>query len=61
MGQFYDQGLFDELILSVAPVLLGSGAPLLPRRIATPPLKLISAKTIEASFLELRYEVVKTR
>jgi dihydrofolate reductase len=32
-GQFADQGLLDEIIVSVAPVTLGAGAPLLPRRI----------------------------
>lgn len=59
VGQFHDHWLLDEIILGVAPVILGSGAPLLPRRIATPPLKLISAKTVEGSFLELRYEIAK--
>lgn len=58
VGQFYDQGFLDEIFLGVAPVLLGSGAALLPRRIATPPLKLISCET-EQSFLHLRYEVVR--
>jgi dihydrofolate reductase len=33
VGQFHDAGLLDEVILSVAPVTLGAGAPLLPRRI----------------------------
>lgn len=32
-GQFADHGLLDELIVSFAPVTLGSGAPLLPRRL----------------------------
>jgi dihydrofolate reductase len=32
-GQFADAGLLDEVIVSVAPVTLGGGAPLLPRRI----------------------------
>ena len=32
-GQFADAGLLDEVIVSIAPVTLGSGAPLLPRRI----------------------------
>ena len=41
VGQFHDQGLLDEVILTVMPVFLGSGAPLLPRHIATPPLKLV--------------------
>ena len=32
-GQFADLGLLDEVIVSIAPVTLGGGAPLLPRRI----------------------------
>ena len=58
-GQFYDQGLLDEIILGVAPVTLGGGAPLLPRRITKPNLKLVSCKSIECSFMEVVYEVVK--
>ena len=32
-GQFADANLLDEVIVSIAPVTLGAGAPLLPRRI----------------------------
>ena len=32
-GQFADVGLLDEVIVYIAPVTLGAGAPLLPRRI----------------------------
>ena len=32
-GQFADAGLLDEVIVYVAPVTLGRGKPLLPRRI----------------------------
>jgi dihydrofolate reductase len=32
-GQFADAGLLDELTAMIAPVTLGAGAPLLPRRI----------------------------
>jgi dihydrofolate reductase len=31
-GQFADAGLLDEVIVYVAPVTLGDGAPLFPRR-----------------------------
>jgi dihydrofolate reductase len=33
VGQFADVELLDEVIVSIAPVTLGAGAPLLPRRI----------------------------
>ncbi len=32
-GQFADEGLLDEVIVMIAPVTLGGGAPLLPRRL----------------------------
>jgi dihydrofolate reductase len=32
-GQFADAGLLDEVIVWIAPVTLGAGAPLLPRRL----------------------------
>lgn len=33
VGQFHDHGLLDEVWIQYAPLTLGSGAPLLPRRI----------------------------
>lgn len=56
-GQFYDHGLLDELIVQVAPVTLGGGAPLFPRAITTPPLRLVSVTPCGEAFAELRYEV----
>ncbi|MEJ2736664.1 MAG: dihydrofolate reductase family protein [Anaerolineae bacterium] len=57
VGQFYDHGLLDELFVSVAPVVLGSGAPLLPRTIATPPLRLLSVQEWGGGFVALHYQV----
>ncbi|HVE78209.1 MAG TPA: dihydrofolate reductase family protein, partial [Gemmatimonadaceae bacterium] len=56
-GQFYDQGLLDELLVQIASVTLGGGKPLLPRRITTPPLRLVSVGAVGTGFAELRYEV----
>src|SRR5206468_4861752 len=33
VGQFAEEGLLDEVLVSIAPLTLGAGAPLLPRRI----------------------------
>jgi dihydrofolate reductase len=44
VGDFVDAGLVDEVILGVAPVSLGSGAPLLPRRLTSGRLKLTSTE-----------------
>ena len=53
-AQFADAGLLDELIVYIAPVFLGAGAPLFPRR---QELKLTElAQNVE--FACARYEVV---
>lgn len=57
VGQFHDAGLLDEIIVQVGSVTLGTGRPLLPRRIAFPPLSLISARAMGTGFVELRYAV----
>jgi dihydrofolate reductase len=57
VGQFHDAGLLDELIVQVSSVTLGSGKPLLPRRITSPPLRLLSVRQFGPGFGELRYEV----
>lgn len=59
VGQFYDHGLLDEIIAQVGSVTLGSGKPLLPRSITSPPLRLTSARAMGAGFAELRYDVPK--
>lgn len=56
-GQFYDHGLLDEIAVTIAPVTLGGGAPLFPRKIS--PLKLISTKAYGDVFVDLRYEVTR--
>jgi len=60
-GQFHDHGLLDEMIVSIASVTLGSGAPLLPRLISAPPLRLVSARTYGTAFAHLTYEVPRHR
>ncbi|HYD54515.1 MAG TPA: dihydrofolate reductase family protein, partial [Gemmatimonadaceae bacterium] len=43
-GQFHDAGLLDEILVQVGSVTLGAGKPLFPRRITTPPLRLVSVR-----------------
>lgn len=57
VGQFADVGLLDDLILGVGSVFLGAGAPLLPRRLTPPRLRLISATQDGPDFVTLRYEL----
>jgi dihydrofolate reductase len=56
VGKFADQGLLDELILGVASVTLGAGAPLLPRRLLSSRLTLSSVEQV-AQFAYLTYLV----
>jgi dihydrofolate reductase len=56
VGQFADRGLLDEILVSVAPVTLGSGAPLLPRRLTASQLRLAEAAQ-DGQFARLRYRV----
>jgi dihydrofolate reductase len=56
-GQFWEQGLLDELIVTIASVTLGSGLPLLPRAITKPPLRLLSATVYGEAMVELRYAI----
>lgn len=57
VGQFHDKDLLDEIILSVAPVMIASGAPLLPRQITNPPLKLTDVQKHGDVFVILTYEI----
>ena len=60
VGQFYDAGLLDDIIVQVGSVTLGSGHPLLPRRIAQPRrLELTAVKRFGPGMAELRYEVLR--
>lgn len=57
VGQFLDHDLLDEIWLSLTPVTLGAGAPLLPRR-RTRPMRLVSAHPARnGTFIHLRYSL----
>lgn len=55
-GQFLDAGVLDEIAISVAPVALPAGAPLLPRRVESDRLRLESAEKF-GQFARLVYSV----
>jgi dihydrofolate reductase len=58
VGQFTDAGLLDEVLLGIAPVMLGAGAPLLPRRLLASDLTLTSVKHDE-QFVFLTYHLAR--
>ena len=55
-GQFADRGLLDEVVVSIAPVTLGAGAPLLPRRVE------LAVRDVgrNGEFVAVRYAVVRS-
>lgn len=55
-GAFADHGLLDEIVLGVAPVMLGTGAPLLPRRLTSSRLELTGVER-SGQFAYLTYAV----
>jgi len=55
-GQFAAAGLLDEVIVYIAPVTLGAGAPLLPRRVELRPEEI----SRNGDFVAARYSVVRT-
>ena len=58
VGQFADRRLLDEILVGVAPVTLGRGAPLLPRRIDASVLELEEVAR-SGQFARLTYRLRK--
>ena len=56
VGQFADRQLLDEILVGIAPVTLGDGAPLLPRRLSAQRLELVEVAQ-DGQFARLRYRV----
>jgi len=56
-SQFADEGLLDEVLLTVVPVVLGTGKPLFDRRLPGGPMQLIGTRSFDSGMVELRYEI----
>lgn len=56
-AQFADHGLLDEVVVSIAPLTLGGGAPLLPRRTELQ----VQEVAANGEFACVRYTVVRDR
>jgi dihydrofolate reductase len=61
IASFLDEGEVDEFILSVVPVLIGEGIPLLAPRHRTVSLKLIASTKFADGLVKLHYSVPKER
>ena len=56
VGQFVDAGALDEIHVSIAPVTLGAGAPLLPRRLDSTRLTLVETAQV-GQFIQAKFHV----
>ena len=56
-SQFADEGLLDEVLVTVVPVVLGDGKPLFDRRLPGGPMRLVGVSPRSSGMVELRYEV----
>jgi len=54
-SQFAEAGLLDEMIVTVVPVVLGTGKPLFARRLPGGPLRLRATRAYENGMVELTY------
>ena len=57
IGSFLDEGAIDEFIISVVPVFIGEGIPLLAHRHRHVPLHLCSVKSFPDGVVQLHYSV----
>jgi dihydrofolate reductase len=56
-SQFADEGLLDEVLVTVVPVVLGAGKPLFDRRLPGGAMQLCGTRVFDTGMVELRYEV----
>ena len=54
-SQFAEAGLLDEVLITVVPVVLGSGKPLFDEPLPGGPLQLLGTRAYETGMVELRY------
>src|SRR5215510_3484083 len=60
IASFLDEGAIDEFIISVVPVFIGEGIPLLAHRHRHVPLRLCSVKPFPDGVVQLHYNVQNT-
>jgi dihydrofolate reductase len=56
-SQFANEGLLDDVLVTVVPVVLGEGKPLFDRRVPGGPMQLTGTTTFDSGMVELRYEI----
>ena len=58
IASFLDEQAIDEFVISVVPVFIGDGIPLIARRHRHVPLDLQSSRRFEDGLVQLRYRVL---
>ena len=61
IASFLDEEAIDEFVISVAPVFIGEGIPLIARRHRHVRLELLSTERFEDGLVQLRYRVPTSR
>ena len=56
-SQFAGEGLLDEVLVTVVPVVLGAGKPLFDHRLPGGAMQLLGTRVFETGMVELRYEI----
>jgi dihydrofolate reductase len=56
-SQFADEGLLDEVLVTVVPVVLGAGKPLFDHRLRDGAMQLMGTRVFDTGMVELRYEI----
>jgi dihydrofolate reductase len=56
-SQYADAGLLDEVLVTVVPVVLGTGKPLFDRRLPGAPMQLVGTNVYRTGMVQLRYEL----
>ena len=57
IASFLDEQVIDEFVISVAPVFIGEGIPLIARRHRHEPLELLSVERFDDGLVQSRYRV----
>jgi dihydrofolate reductase len=59
IGSFLDAGAIDDFIITVVPVFIGEGIPLIARRHRHVPLRLVSSTPFQDGVVQLHYRVAQ--
>jgi len=59
MASFLDEQAIDEFVISIVPVFIGEGIPLMAPRHRHVPLELLSSERFDDGVVQLRYGVTR--